>query len=64
MEDKCISCGADVSDLSMQVCNNCINRTVNLLNQNKMKRPKIERYYREYWQRLLHRRNISKYFFN
>ena len=60
MEDKCICCGKDVSDLSMQVCNNCVYRTVKLLNQNKKRRQKIEKYYREYWKQLLHRRSMQR----
>lgn len=57
MEDKCIVCGADVSDLSTQVCGNCISRTKKLLNQSKVKTSKIEKYYCECWKRLLHRYN-------
>lgn len=55
MEDRCVICGADVSDLSTQVCINCVNKTEELLNQNKVKKSKVERYYRECWKRLLRR---------
>lgn len=57
MEDKCICCGADVSDMSKQVCDNCTNRTEKLLKQNKAKMSKVERYYRKCWKRLLSRHN-------
>lgn len=60
MEDKCICCGADVSDMSTQVCDNCVNRTIKLLNQNKNKMSKIERYCRECWKRLLHKHDRRK----
>lgn len=62
MEDRCICCGADVSDLSTQVCDNCVNRTAKLLNQSKVKMSKVERYYRECWKRLLHRHDKSIFF--
>jgi hypothetical protein len=48
-------CGADVLDLITQVCDNCVNRAVKLLNQSKVKISKGKRYYRECWKRLLHR---------
>lgn len=57
MEDRCVFCGADVSDMSKQVCDSCVNRTEKLLNQSKVKISKIESYYRKYWKRLLHRHN-------
>ena len=60
MEDKCICCGADVSDLSAQVCDTCINKTEKLLNQNKIKMSKIKRYYRECWKQLLHKHDRRK----
>ena len=60
MEDKCICCGADLSDLSTQVCDNCIDRTVKLLNQSEVKMSKVERYYRECWKRLLHRHDRQR----
>jgi hypothetical protein len=62
MEDKCVCCGADVSDLSAQVCHNCVNRTVKLLNQNKMNKSRIEKYYRECWKRLLNRHDRCIFF--
>lgn len=37
MEDKCIICGADVSDMSVQVCVNCVRKTIEtLLDENKI----------------------------
>ena len=38
MEDKCVICGADVSDMSTQVCVNCTSKTIEtLLNKDKIK---------------------------
>lgn len=45
MEDKCICCGADVTDMSTQVCANCINKTMQLLSRKKLSR--VERIYRQ-----------------
>ena len=38
MEDKCVICGTDVSDMSTQVCANCSSKTIEtLLNKDKIK---------------------------
>ena len=38
MEDKCVICGADVSDMSTQVCVNFTSKTIEtLLNKDKIK---------------------------
>ena len=38
MEDKCVICRADVSDMSTQVCVNCTRKTIGtLLDKDKIK---------------------------
>ena len=55
MEDKCICCGANVSDLSIQICSNCANKTTEFLSRKKY--SKTERICRQCWKQLLQKHN-------
>lgn len=48
MEDRCYFCGADVSDMSVHVCQNCLNERMQTMNEKRAKHLRKERDRRRY----------------
>lgn len=48
MEVRCVFCGADVSDMSIQVCRSCLNERMKAMNAKRTRLIRKEREHRRY----------------
>lgn len=65
MEDRCIFCGADVSDLGIQVCPICLNERMENMTDKRiqyLKKQKERRKYQEWLNRRPNKWRIISYF--